>query len=197
LHEQGVGSDHLSVGWQLPDGSMERPIAGGWLSPFGEAGDTFSHLTFPVDGATNIDPSVIKLETEFVPGALRYSIEISDRMDFSGQSKMLMSAEDRQNKFIIKDLSSATTYYVRVKTDNSGFGPVTSFRTRNPISRLRLWGIESYGGYTNTGTIFSYSIDDNSFVKHYDQPLFWYDNEYVYEERLRGSLIAGPDGSFY
>lgn len=34
LHKQGVGSDHLAVGWQLPDGTMERPIAGSRLSPF-------------------------------------------------------------------------------------------------------------------------------------------------------------------
>ncbi|MEX2231396.1 MAG: PA14 domain-containing protein [Cyclobacteriaceae bacterium] len=34
LHKQGVGSDHVAVGWQLPDGAMERPIPGSGLSPF-------------------------------------------------------------------------------------------------------------------------------------------------------------------
>lgn len=34
LHKQGVGTDHLSVGWQLPDGTLERPIGGSRLSPF-------------------------------------------------------------------------------------------------------------------------------------------------------------------
>jgi hypothetical protein len=34
LHKQGVGGDHVSVGWQLPDGTMERPIPGSRLSPF-------------------------------------------------------------------------------------------------------------------------------------------------------------------
>lgn len=29
---EGGGDDHLSVGWQLPDGRMERPIAGQWLA---------------------------------------------------------------------------------------------------------------------------------------------------------------------
>jgi hypothetical protein len=33
LHKEGVGSDHMAVGWQLPDGSLERPIPGGRLSP--------------------------------------------------------------------------------------------------------------------------------------------------------------------
>jgi hypothetical protein len=32
IHKQGGGGDHLAVGWQLPDGSQERPIPGGRLS---------------------------------------------------------------------------------------------------------------------------------------------------------------------
>ena len=34
LHKQGVGSDHIAVGWALPDGTEERPIPGHRLSPF-------------------------------------------------------------------------------------------------------------------------------------------------------------------
>lgn len=37
LHKQGVGGDHLAVGWRLPDGTVERPIAGSRLSPFTSA----------------------------------------------------------------------------------------------------------------------------------------------------------------
>ena len=37
LHKQGVGSDHIAVGWELPDGTLERPIAGSRLSPFESA----------------------------------------------------------------------------------------------------------------------------------------------------------------
>jgi hypothetical protein len=32
LHKEGVGSDHLAVGWQLPNGNLERPIPGSRLS---------------------------------------------------------------------------------------------------------------------------------------------------------------------
>lgn len=31
LHKEGFGGDHLSVGWQLPDGTLERPIPGNRL----------------------------------------------------------------------------------------------------------------------------------------------------------------------
>lgn len=195
LHKQGVGTDHLSVGWQLPDGTMERPIAGNRLSPFVEQSDLLSHLVVPTGGSSEIDPLVIKLETEWVEGASRYTVEVSDQMDFSGESIVVTSADDHQNKFIIKDLASATTYYARVKTDISGFGPVTTFSTRDPIARMRLWGIATYGGDNNVGTLFSYSVDDNTFVKHYDQPVYW--DGYYNEERLMGNLVPGPDGIFY
>ena len=50
LHAAGTGSDHLSVGWQLPDGTLERPVPGDRVSPYlhGEevpvSGDIFSTL---------------------------------------------------------------------------------------------------------------------------------------------------------
>lgn len=34
LHKEATGRDHIAVGWQLPDGQLERPIAGKRLSPF-------------------------------------------------------------------------------------------------------------------------------------------------------------------
>lgn len=34
LHKEGNGNDHLSVGWQLPDGTLERPIPGTRLTPY-------------------------------------------------------------------------------------------------------------------------------------------------------------------
>ena len=36
LHKDGTGGDHFSVGWQLPDGTLERPILGDALLPFFE-----------------------------------------------------------------------------------------------------------------------------------------------------------------
>ncbi len=34
LQKDGTGADYLAVGWQLPDGAMERPIPGSRLSPY-------------------------------------------------------------------------------------------------------------------------------------------------------------------
>ena len=42
LQKENTGSDHLSVGWQLPDGTYERPIPNARLSPFSVADMTLS-----------------------------------------------------------------------------------------------------------------------------------------------------------
>jgi hypothetical protein len=34
LHKEGTGGDNLAVGWQLPDGTLERPIPGNRLQPW-------------------------------------------------------------------------------------------------------------------------------------------------------------------
>lgn len=72
LHKESTGNDHLAVGWQLPDGTLERPMPGTRLSPvpvpsvnlvqspshsaqgfgltlFGEAG-----RSYVIEGSTNL-----------------------------------------------------------------------------------------------------------------------------------------------
>lgn len=41
LQKEGGGSDHLSVGWTLPDGTEERPIPGKRLSPWATTATSF------------------------------------------------------------------------------------------------------------------------------------------------------------
>ena len=45
LHIEGSGSDHVGVGWQMPDGGMQRPIDGRHLSPFRLADSRQPYLT--------------------------------------------------------------------------------------------------------------------------------------------------------
>ncbi|MBK9014114.1 MAG: PQQ-dependent sugar dehydrogenase [Saprospiraceae bacterium] len=46
LVKEGTGGDNLAVGWQLPGGTLERPIPGMRLSPFSAAPQTQT-ITFP------------------------------------------------------------------------------------------------------------------------------------------------------
>ncbi|WP_081670898.1 S8 family serine peptidase [Sporocytophaga myxococcoides] len=68
LHKQGASNDNLAVGWQLPDATLERPIPGSRLSPFGKPqeqttqhgllGTYFRDLNFDQNGYSRIDSVV-------------------------------------------------------------------------------------------------------------------------------------------
>lgn len=47
LHKQGVGTDHVAVGWALPDGTQELPIPGSRLSPAQGAAARLAHFADP------------------------------------------------------------------------------------------------------------------------------------------------------
>lgn len=90
LHKEDGGGDHVSVGWQLPDGTFERPIPGERLSPPWQGpwilvgtspeGDSFparTNLTVEV-GISNLHPARVELFlgcsklAELRPNALTY-----------------------------------------------------------------------------------------------------------------------------
>lgn len=66
LHKQGVGTDNVAVGWQLPDGTMERPIPGDRLSPFRPGDRTMPtvKITTPTEGETFTAPADIRIEAD-------------------------------------------------------------------------------------------------------------------------------------
>lgn len=64
LLKEGTGSDHLSVGWQLPGGALERPVPGSRLIPYGGSANTAPttptiQITTPVDGQSFTAPASI------------------------------------------------------------------------------------------------------------------------------------------
>lgn len=61
LHKEGVGSDYVAVGWQLPNGTLERPIPGTRLIPFGATATNSAtpmvNITSPDDGQVFSEPA--------------------------------------------------------------------------------------------------------------------------------------------
>ncbi|MFM9911167.1 MAG: choice-of-anchor I family protein [Chitinophagaceae bacterium] len=45
VHKEGIGNDHLSVSWRLPNGVFEGPIPGSRLSPIGSGSGTITGST--------------------------------------------------------------------------------------------------------------------------------------------------------
>lgn len=67
LHKEGNGNDFISVGWQLPDGAMERPIPGNRLIPIdliGENEQPVVEITRPADNSSFMGPTGILLTAE-------------------------------------------------------------------------------------------------------------------------------------
>ncbi|HEX8039338.1 MAG TPA: choice-of-anchor tandem repeat GloVer-containing protein [Chryseosolibacter sp.] len=157
-------------------------------------------MLYPASGAENIDPLVVKVTIRPATEADRHDVEINTEPDFSGDGQLIKSVQDFQTTFIIKGLKPSTTYYARVRREGSEFGSVSQFTTRPAIQRLRLWGLTTNGGTEGRGTIFSYSIDDNAFLKNYDNEFvpYYYDSDSnYYAITLSGTLIPGPEDTFY
>ncbi|MEX1240199.1 MAG: Ig-like domain-containing protein [Cyclobacteriaceae bacterium] len=60
LHKEGVGSDHMAVGWQLPNGTLERPIPGNRLSPSEEQNMTTFQTTGTSRQKTDVESDSVK-----------------------------------------------------------------------------------------------------------------------------------------
>jgi hypothetical protein len=73
LQKEGGGDDHLLVGWQLPDGTLERPIPGKRLSAFDpSAADRVGvSLSAPAPGFSIAAPGPIAIQADVSgPGAV-------------------------------------------------------------------------------------------------------------------------------
>jgi photosystem II stability/assembly factor-like uncharacterized protein len=93
LHKEGSGNDHVAVGWQLPNGTFERPIPGTRLSPFettaavayGSSIETFEVQAGQDDGELSVYPNPFKhgaltlvLPDDFAPATRDVKVEIVD-----------------------------------------------------------------------------------------------------------------------
>lgn len=117
IHREGTQGDHLEVGWQLPNETLERPIPGSRLSPFSASTGTppTVSITAPGNGTTFSNPS---------------NITINANANSSGGSIVKVEFYEGTNK-LGEDLSAPYTFtwmnvtsgnYVlkAVATDNTG-----------------------------------------------------------------------------
>ena len=61
IHREGAEGDNLAVGWQLPNGTMERPIPGSRLSPFSNSNAPVVTITSPTNNSSYPSPSNITI----------------------------------------------------------------------------------------------------------------------------------------
>ena len=71
IHKEGTQGDNLAVGWQLPNGTFERPIPGTRLSPF--TMPLTATIASPINNSVFIEGSTITIETNVTgePGTIQ------------------------------------------------------------------------------------------------------------------------------
>jgi hypothetical protein len=78
LMKEGAGGDNFAVGWQLPDGTMERPIPGQHLVPLYNPltlnDDVSVNIISPVEGAKFTTKDTIKIIAEIQKGTADVSM---------------------------------------------------------------------------------------------------------------------------
>lgn len=116
LHKEGIGTDHIAVGWQLPDGTMERPIQGSRLSPANPGDNTgpVVSLTSPDDGATFTTPADITITADAsdADGTIA-------RVEFFEGSNLLFADHNAPYSFAWNNVSPGTYTLTARATDNS------------------------------------------------------------------------------
>ena len=141
LHKQGVGTDNLAVGWQLPDGTLERPIAGNRLSPFSREGNQapIVLIEYPYDGQAFNQPATITIEArasdhefnlrkvEFFEGSNKLGEDATRPYTFTWSN--VQPGTYRLTARAVDDVGASTTSHPHTITVNEGDGGCTASGT--------------------------------------------------------------------
>ncbi|MES2730700.1 MAG: PA14 domain-containing protein [Bacteroidota bacterium] len=82
LHKQRTGGDNLAVGWQLPNGTLERPIPGNRLMPFGANG---TRMAVEAE-MTKVDTTLPSLSA--YPNPFSHQVTITFTSDHTGEAML-------------------------------------------------------------------------------------------------------------
>ncbi len=112
LHKEGTLGDNLSVGWQLPFGTLERPIPGSRLSPFGLP--LTASITSPINSSSFTAGSNITIQAAASGG----TSTIQKVEFYAGLVKLGESAVSPYN--FIWNNAAAGIYALTAKVTDSG-----------------------------------------------------------------------------
>jgi hypothetical protein len=101
LHKEHVGVDHMAVGWRLPNGTLERPIAGNRLSPF-ESGRSATAMSARLNESHESQVETILDESQIES---KEGIEIYPNPAKSGVINVTISGDQRPGEAEIQILS--------------------------------------------------------------------------------------------
>lgn len=153
LHKDGDGEDHVSVGWRLPDGTLERPIPGVHLSPPTEP------VPAPASSPPVVQPGIpapVPLATPIpAPVPVPAGVQLVRSIDFvsSGATYVEVPARNGERVYIdreykLVDLPSTFEIGRLIRTRNDDDGA-----SANPHLRFTAdVAVDVYLAYATTAT---------------------------------------------
>jgi hypothetical protein len=195
LHKEGGGNDFVSVGWQLPNGVLERPIPGSRLIPFGDPS-----ATPPTVEITNPSPSDIfttPANISITAYPTKYDGTISKVEFYNGDAKL---GEDLSSPYSYQwNNVPAGTYVIKAKAiDNFGLSGTdeVTITVNQPCAGTGSIRRDVWFGVSGTSvsdipvnTTPSIVYDISSF----ETPQYYENN---YGSRLRGFLCVPTTGNY-
>ena len=192
LHKEGGGGDHLSVKWQLPDGTVEAPIPGARLSPYATVQSPAVSQTInfaaPADVSFGVEPfALAATASSGLPVSFRL---VSGPATISGNTITVTAA--------------GVVTVEATQPGNASFNAAAavqrSFTVLSPVAvQCSATGNISYDTWTNVG---GNNVSDNNFsntpnssktLTVFEAPQNIADN---YASRIRGYICAPQSGNY-
>lgn len=140
LQKDGAGGDHLSVSWQLPDGTMEAPIAGSHLSPATAVNTTIANKSNAIMQNTAAENTLVPETIKFInaypnPFSGRTTVILTPAETgtasvaiYDGQGRLMQKLyngtlnKNKTQQFVFNSKLKAGVYYVRCMVNGRSVG---------------------------------------------------------------------------
>ncbi|MCE9540360.1 MAG: PQQ-dependent sugar dehydrogenase, partial [Bacteroidetes bacterium] len=121
IHREGTEGDNLAVGWQLPNGTLERPIPGTRLSPISISNSPVVAITSPTSNSSYPSPSNITinaaassnggniLKVEFYQGTTKIGEDMTSPYSFTWVNVM-------SGNYVLKAIATNNTNQTATST---------------------------------------------------------------------------------
>ncbi|MFD2161638.1 Ig-like domain-containing protein [Paradesertivirga mongoliensis] len=208
LHKEGGGTlDHLSIGWKLPDGSLQRPIPGTNLIPFQEPVSSEPVAIAPavaISSPANNSSLTAPASVTITASANDQDGTISKVEFFSGTTKL---GEDLTSPYTYAWSNvTAGSYTITAKaTDNSGLSTTSAtvnltINAPAPIVACAGTGSivwEYWSNITGSNNIFAIPLNTTPTgtrtLTNFSAPVEFGDN---YGARIRGYICPPVSGNY-
>ncbi len=189
LQKEGGGGDNLSVQWQLPDGTMETPIAGIHLSPFTATPAAGQAITFAaLASKTNGDAPFALSATASSGLAVSFSV-VSGPATLSGSTVTVTGA----GTVIIAASQAGNASFNTAKTVSQSFVVMPASATCSATGTILREEWSNVSGNNISDFSFQTTPTSSKQITSFEGPANIGDN---YASRIRGYICAPQTGSY-